>query len=180
MNSKYTPNKEILYELYVIEDKTMKEISDELKIAVGKVYNLIKTYNITSKTKKNNEKWRRKISNSKKGHPAYNKGLKMSEEQKEKLSIKKSNGIGNKSINSRGYIRIYFPDHPKSDKFGYILEHDLIMECVIGRHLKKDEVVHHRNKIKTDNRLRNLQLMTRSEHSKLHREMERNDDLSIL
>lgn len=64
---------------------------------------------------------------------------------------------------------IYLSDKPKSDSFGYILEHDLIMECYIGRWLKDNEIVHHKNKIKTDNRIENLKLMTRSEHTKLHR-----------
>lgn len=178
MSKLYTPTKDELYNMYIVKDKTMKEISEELKIAVGKVYNLIKKYNIKSKTRENNKKWCERISKSKKGH-SYNKGIKMSDEQKENLSIKKSGGIGKKTITSIGYIKIYFPDHPKSDKFGYILEHDLIMECVIGRHLKKDEIVHHKNEIKTDNRIKNLQLMTRSEHMRYHRKKERNDDLSM-
>ena len=85
------------------------------------------------------------------------------------ISILKSNGVGNKNISNTGYVRIYFPDHPKSDGFGYIFEHDLIMECAIGRWLQPNEVVHHKNGIKTDNRLKNLELLTRSEHMSLHR-----------
>lgn len=46
------------------------------------------------------------------------------------------------------------------------------MEDYIGRKLNKDEVVHHINEDKLDNRIENLQLMTRGEHSKLHRELE--------
>jgi len=42
------------------------------------------------------------------------------------------------------------------------------MEKGIGRHLRKHEVVHHRNRIRVDNRLSNLQLMTRSGHTRHH------------
>lgn len=60
------------------------------------------------------------------------------------------------------------------------MEHDLVMECLIGRHLKDDEVVHHINEIKDDNRKCNLQLMTASEHMSYHakkRHVERRNDL---
>lgn len=47
-------------------------------------------------------------------------------------------------------------------------EHRFIMEQFLGRKLDRYEVVHHINGDKSDNRIENLQLMTLSEHSKLH------------
>lgn len=54
-----------------------------------------------------------------------------------------------------------------------IKEHIYIMEQHIGRKLLPNEVVHHIDKDKTNNNISNLLLLTQSEHSKLHRELDK-------
>ncbi len=67
-----------------------------------------------------------------------------------------------------GYILTYKPKHPNARINGYILEHRFIMSNYIKRPLKKSEVVHHKNGIKNDNRIKNLKIMTRGAHSTFH------------
>lgn len=76
---------------------------------------------------------------------------------------------GGKRVQSNGYVLIYSPDHPYKSKTNTILEHRLVMEKKIGRYLKPEEVVHHRNCIRDDNRIDNLYLFKNSaEHTKHH------------
>ena len=173
---------EQIRQLYVEKGMTMKKIASELNIFVGKVYNRITALNIPKKKKsdyKPSEKMIKHITKLGKSH----KGKKLNEKTKEKISLAKfKGGIGHKKKRADEYIAIYFPEHPKANKEGYIMEHDLVMECVIGRHLKNDEVVHHKNHKRDDNRVQNLQLMTFKEHAGHHmreRHQKRRDDLSI-
>jgi len=73
-----------------------------------------------------------------------------------------------KYISSKGYVYVLATSYSRRSKRRYIREHILVMESSIGRYLEKDEVVHHINGIKDDNRIENLQLMTHSEHSAYH------------
>ena len=68
---------------------------------------------------------------------------------------------GGTTTDSNGYRSVMVKSHPDGDRDGYVKEHRFVMEAHMGRYLTKDESVHHKNGIRNDNRLENLELMKR-------------------
>lgn len=90
-----------------------------------------------------------------------------------KNNSKKANEIRWKNhqycYRANGYIMIKVKDHPFANKRGYVYQHRLIMEKNLKRYLTPEEIVHHKDGIKTNNDFSNL-VMFRStgEHTSYH------------
>lgn len=86
---------------------------------------------------------------------------------------------GGRKTRPDGYVRVIAPEgHPrpceKKANGSYILEHRLVMERHIGRHLLASEVVHHLDENPSNNAIDNLVLLgSQSEHARLHQEKRR-------
>ncbi len=92
-------------------------------------------------------------------------GRKQSEETKIKRGIYR---VGSESSRWKGGISFdknngYFRENITGKRI-----HRKIVEDFLGRSLKNNEQIHHINGIKTDNRIENLIITSRSEHKKFH------------
>ena len=110
------------------------------------------------------------------------KGIKRSEETKNKIRGKNNPmyGVhrfgkdspswnGGSFKHAQGYIYVYQSKHPFCNKRHYVKRANIVMEKYLGRYLNPEEIVHHRNEIKDDDRIENLKLFdSNSAHRKYH------------
>lgn len=81
---------------------------------------------------------------------------------------KNPNWKGGRYITKWGYVYIRVENNHPTAYRGYRKEHRYVMEKHLGRLLKSSEHIHHINGNKTDNRIKNLILISNSKHLKTH------------
>lgn len=76
-------------------------------------------------------------------------------------------------VNNDGYKQIYKPKSSEARESGfaqgYAPEHRVKASKMLKRPLTSDEIVHHKDGNKLNNRKNNLQVMTRNEHYRIHK-----------
>lgn len=64
-----------------------------------------------------------------------------------------------KIASGNGYVLVWAPDHPHAQR-KRVFEHRLVMEAHLGRLLLPGETIHHKNGVRDDNRIENLELFS--------------------
>lgn len=77
----------------------------------------------------------------------------------------KRHGNGHKH---EGYVFVKQAGHPRATKEGFVKRAVLVLETKLGRHLNRQEHLHHINGIRDDDRPENLTILTNGEHARLH------------
>lgn len=71
-------------------------------------------------------------------------------------------------ISKGDYWYCKVPEHPKATKLGYVFHHRILMENFLGRLLKENEIIHHKDGNKRNNAMENLEVMDAVEHVRQH------------
>lgn len=74
---------------------------------------------------------------------------------------------------NKGYVYVLASHHPSPTQGRYVKRSRLVMERLLGRFLTSDEIVHHKNGSRDDDRPENLELTNRSKHNITHGKAER-------
>ena len=74
-----------------------------------------------------------------------------------------------KMISTTGHVKLRVGiRHPLADSNGYAYEHTVVWVAAGNSRPTPNTLLHHINGIKTDNRVENLEMLTRKEHNKIH------------
>lgn len=154
---------------YRTQKKTIETIAKELRCSYPTVVTWMRKFGIA--VRRTGPLLGVKFSEEHKSKIAAKSALhRHSEETKEKLSRicgeKHKAWKGGRLVDRWGYVHIHCPKHPRAYRGRpYIKEHRLVMEKHLGRYLYKHENIHHKNGIRDDNRLENLELWARYQPS---------------
>lgn len=170
-------HQEWLREKYYVQELSLADIAELTGITRKNVEYWMNKFGLKRRNDETRytKRYLEKISETGKGRVPFSKGLTKHDHPSimrisEKLSGENSpKWKGGVCITNSGYRMIREPSHPKADKDGYVLEHRVVMEFVLGRLLTDDDVVHHRDLNRQNNISTNLFVFPNSSaHTSFH------------
>lgn len=153
-------SKAFLEDMYINQGLTRRQIAETLGVGMGTVHRWMSVHDIRLP----DEMYAKATG----GQP---RDAVMS---KKALQIKRQQSMAHKNTHMQyGYVLLYNPGHPTANNYGYTQEHRTVIENYLHRFLKEEEVVHHIDKVRSNNDLSNLALFANdSQHISLHRSIE--------
>jgi hypothetical protein len=141
-------DKEWLRKAYVDDERSTYDIAREAGTTPGNIVSHLETLGIQRRTSSEGLALAFPDGRAMEKHPNWKGGRRVSR--------------------GTGYVWLYVPEHPKATGYGYVQEHRLVAEEMLGRWLESSEVVHHIDGDKTNNDPSNLEVMTRGAHFRAH------------
>lgn len=161
MANQYTYNvpftEEELYDCYVNKQMTQVEIAELYGTTQKVLWLAMKKMGISARTAAKRNQWGVNNSSWKGGRVLCGKAKRQ---------------CGERAAFGNGYYYILDPDHPNTTKNGYVAEHIVVATKERGAPLQTDEIVHHINLNKHDNRPENLAITKRKSHAIWHCQLE--------
>lgn len=143
-----------------IENKPLRQVADEVGCSYSAVVYQVRKFGLTVPKRFTRRQSPDKSENIKKAlRERYPEG---------RFGKNASNWRGGRRKMKSGYVMVYMPEHPRAKNSGAVFEHIVVAEKKIGRPIYMNEVVHHINHVKDDNRPENLEVMERGAHLSNH------------
>lgn len=173
-------DEEWLRQSYLIDELSKKDIGDICGVSEETVRYYLKKYDIPTRRgrERATQRVRDRLSATLAGRTPWNAGLAGAYQKWTKRGEEAPGYKGGSALVKFGvltYRKVLVSDHPNADANGYVFEHRLVCEEVLGRYLLPNEVVHHRDGDSLNNDPKNLFVFSsNSDHITFHRAKDRN------
>ena len=148
-------NKDWLYQKYIKERLSAFEMVKLIKCGNSTISRWLRKFGIPTRTQHE-----AMLEVSKQGKLSWWKG---------KTGENHPTWKGGQIVKGKGYIYIRMPEHPQADPQGYIRRSYLVAEKMLKRSLYPNEIIHHKNGTRDDDRPGNIFITNRERHMDFHR-----------